>query len=257
MGKPFDLRPHTLYDPIVLEGIAGINTMLSDSLPGCITGGMAAQSYMSRSDHRKTVDIDFLTLCGGISHGGFKEICQPLSSYLEKLGYSVDFRKKGFTYEVFADNIVDALLFQHHRRTSSNYERQKNSLEREVENAHDREANGIEFKALSPEDIIIHKVSRALIFSSKHHLKIPYLSSKDSLKNQADSVRQDVLSRLLSVAPKEVAKLRLFYDCLDVKSILSSVDIDESYFRESAKDWDKNEIVSLKSILHCFDRLSN
>lgn len=257
MGKEIHLQPHTLHDPIVFEGIRGVNAIISESkIPGCITGGIAVQSYLPPEQHRKTVDLDFVVLCGGGSTGQFRTITNPLVDYLQSRGYDVNFKKKGYTYEFSLAKSNDALLIQHHRRTPSNYSRQRESLEREAENSHTYDKDGFQFQVLSPEDLILHKLSRTLIFSSKHGVKIPYSLTTDHLRKDADRIREDVVARLANVSPNEVAKLRLYYDCLDIKSLILSTDINTQYLESSASDWSREGMVTSGEVCQSFHQLA-
>lgn len=257
MVKGIHLQPHTLGDSIVLDGIRGVNAVLdSGDVRGCITGGMSVQCYLPVAEHRKTVDLDYSLLCGGGSTSKFRETITPLTTFLQNSGYSLDFRKKGFTYELYLQKNGGALLMQHHRRTTTNYEHQRSSLEREAENSHFHNKFGISFRALSPEDIILHKLSRILIFSGKYNLKVPFDLKVSQIKTDADQNREDVLSRLANVAPHEVAKLRLYYDCFDVKSLVSTIGVNMGYFKVAADDWHRAPFFSEDEIVQTFHKMT-
>ena len=238
MVKAVHLKSHVLTDPIILEGIKGVKEIKDKKeLQGFIAGGMGVQSYLPEEAYRQTVDLDFSLLWSGNARE-FKDKTRPLVDYLKSQDYKVCFRKKGLTYEYVVENDDDSLLVQHQRRSTNHFEKvKKKTLEREVSNQRVVSKGDLNYAVMSPEDLAIHKLARILLFSDNYDIRFPTAVSIDNLKDSSESMRSNILSRQDSIDPEDIARLRLFYDCFDVKCLANHVGLNKPYFEEALKDW--------------------
>lgn len=236
--KEIGLRPHVLSDEIVAEGIKGINSVrLITGVNGLITGGMGVQSYLPSDAYRKTVDLDFNLFWGGGTNE-FRDVTEPFVEYLNAQGYEVAFKKKGTTLEYVVSSEGDSLLVQHKRRSANSFKKNKHSLDREMANKRIVNKEGVFYPVLSPEDLVLRKLGRISIFSEKYMIGVPFGFTIGDLKLESEAIRKDVLQREGDVSPREVARLRLFYDCLDIKNLAHYAGLNKNYFGESMKDYD-------------------
>ncbi len=250
--KPFHLTQHKLEDTIVKDSIIAINK-LKGKTAGRIAGGMAVQSYIPERLHRGTIDLDFtLYWKGCISE--FKELCKPLVSYLKNQNYNINFHKKGQVFEITFGNKKDSFLIQHPRFSKNYFERIKNSLGREISNQRTISKEGLNYGVLSPEDLVVTKLHRALLFSEKYNIWTPKEVSVKSLRNFSRKLRNEITSRSLEVSPKKIALLRLVNDCYDIKSLSENIGLNKNYFNEVVNDW-KNHKAESKSFLGLLEKL--
>src|SRR3989338_2486865 len=241
--KNYGLKPHKLGDKIVLDGIEAINILQRENkLPGFISGGMAVSSYLPIENHRETIDLDYTLLFGG-GVGNYKQISEPLVKSLTEKGYFIEYKKKGTTHDYFIKCNEDSFLIQHPRRSYNNFMKNKKSLEREIDNRRVI-SNGkwdLSYAVLSPEDIVIHKLNRALKVHVEYNVAFPKNIPQEYFKKQIESLKEEVLNLKDSVTPKMLARLRLFYDVFDIKSLGKSIGLNKVYFEEALKDWFNQE----------------
>ena len=236
MGKQ-NLKLHSLEDPIVLEGILGVNKIKQNrNLKGHITGGMAVQSYLPSEINRKTVDLDFRLLWGGIKQD-FDLAVEPLINHFKDNGYNVSGpKKRDVTYEMIVEKGGDSLVLQHQRAFPNNFEKHRNQYEREMANQRIINRDGITYSVLSPEDIVAHKLSRIMTFTDSYGISYPSKFnefSADKLKEDADKIREGIITRQGGVEPREVARMRVLYDCVDIKNLAHYAGLNEKYLLES------------------------
>jgi hypothetical protein len=239
MTKPVYMKQHILQDDIVLDGIRSINVLKDErKINGRISGGMAVQSYLPRELHRGTIDLDFSLLWNGCSTE-YRKLCLPLIDFLEKEGYLVSFRKKGLAYEITyaRENGKDSFIIQHPHKSNRHFEKTKHTLEREIANQHVSKINGLEFGTMSPEDLIVSKTNRALIFSERYGLKLPLNKSITSLAIQAQKLKEDILPRGAEACARDVALLRLVNDLYDLKCLSEHVEVDSNYLKQVLSEW--------------------
>ena len=235
--KNYGLKPHKLGDKIVLDGIDAINKLQHETgLPGFISGGMAVSSYLPIENHRETVDLDYtLFFNGGVLD--YKKITEHLTRTLIEKDYSIEYRKKGTTHDYLVKRHEDSLLIQHPRKSSNHFIKNKKSLEREICNRRIISDKDISYAVLSPEDLVLHKLNRVLKFHTEYNVAFPKNISQEDFKKQIESFKEEVLNLKDSVYPRMVAKLRLFYDIFDIKSLGKSIGLNKNYFEEALKDW--------------------
>lgn len=240
MGKEVTVKTHTLNDSIVLDGIEAVNRVKGENkLNGHINGGMAVQSYLPSDAHRGTIDLDFRLLWSGGALD-FKRIMGSFCEFLQTKGYKTDFSRKGLTFEYSVQKGDDSLIVQHQRASPHHFEKNKVSLEREVANERVKSNGNVQYSVLSPEDLIVRKLGRILVFDDNYGAVLPVqirdMASTD-VKKSADELRKSIIDRQAEVSPKEVARLRALFDCYDIKSLAKYAGINESYFNEVATDW--------------------
>ena len=234
---------YSIEDPIVLEGIRGINKAKEiNQLKGHIAGGMAVQSYLPSEINRKTVDLDFRLLWGGVKKD-FDRIMIPLIENFEDNGYYVEGpKKRDVTYEIFASKGSDSLVLQHQRASPNNFEKNKKNYEREMANQRIIKKGDVSYAVLSPEDIVTHKLSRVLNFNDNYGLTYPsnfHEFSAERILQNADDLRAGVIERIGLVEPKEVAKMRVLYDCVDIKNLSRYAGLNEKYLLESFESFEE------------------
>lgn len=243
--KNYGLTPHKLGDQIVLDGIEAINNVqYENNLPGFISGGMAISSYLPNENYRETIDLDYTLFFGG-NVADYKRITEPLVKTLTEKGYFVEYKKKDTTHDYFIKSHEDSFLIQHSRRSPNNFIKNKKSLEREINNRRviSNKNKNLSYAVLSPEDLVIHKLNRVLKFHAEYNVAFPKNISQEDFKKQIEFLKEEVLNLKDSVTPKMVAKLRLFYDIFDIKSLGKSVGLNKIYFEEALKDWVNHDIM--------------
>lgn len=237
MAKEIGLQAHKLNDEIVIDHLAGLDFLDRSGNPAYLTGGLAVQSYLAAEKYRSTVDLDFSMLWGG-NFANFKEEVNPFVRALISRGYELPlFRKKGFTYEFSSTKGDQRLLVQHQRRSKKYFEKNEEFLERELENRRRIKKQGVSYPVMSPEDIIIHKLSRINVFKNKYGFKISGEGTVDELELESERKRSNLVEALPNVDASEIDEVRFLYDCLDVRRLAGSVGVNEDYFRYALKDW--------------------
>ncbi len=243
--KNYSLKPHKLDDKIVLDGIEAINNAQHENkLPGFISGGMAVSSYLPSEDHRETIDLDYALFFGGGAED-YKRITRKLVSTLTGKGYFIEYKKKDTTYDYLIKSNGDSLIIQHPRRSPNHFIKHKKSFEREIDNRRvvSNKNKDLSYAVLSPEDLVIHKLNRVLRFYDEYNVAFPKNIPQEDFKKQIDLFKEEVLSLRDSVTPKMVAKLRLFYDIFDIKSLGKNVGLNKIYFEEALKDWFGQDVI--------------
>lgn len=256
MVKQIRYNSYTLEDPIVSDSINAVQSMKDeDSVKGHIAGGMGVQSYIPSDFHRKTIDLDFSTMWQG-SASEFRELTAPIRTFLEEKGYNVDLKKSHLTYDHYLSKKDDSFMIQHRRESKCHFDRvTKKTIEREVANHHTINRNGLTYEVLSPEDLAVHKLNRAGIFSNSYSLEKPRISSISKFLERLNYIRDDLISRFDDVSPEEIANLRLFCDLFDVKCLSEFAGFDKSYFNEVVKDYKDISGINPDNLYRSLDRL--
>lgn len=241
--KDYTLSPHCLEDKIVEEGIEGIENLKEiRDMDGHICGGMAVSSYLPIEKHRETIDLDFSMLWGGTTTE-YKELVQPLFNFFEDRGYDNDYNRGNSTHNIFIEN-GDSLLIQHKRISSNFFSKIRKSLEREMSNGRRISKDDINYKVMSPEDLVSHKISRTLKIVSYNDLDFPENKPLEDFKRDTESLRDRVVYRGEDADPKEVSNLRVFYDLYDIRSLAENVGLNENYMREVIDDLSSEDCPS-------------
>jgi hypothetical protein len=234
MRRKFRPRPHTINDPIVVRALKAINLVKStNNVEGHIGGGMAVGAYIPVEEQRPTIDLDFALLWGGTT-SEFRRLMEPLISTLKAEGYDLRIQKGDKTYDIpIQSDTKDSLLVQHHRRNQRNFQKNKKSLERETANQRVITGDDISFAVMSPEDLILHKLSRLFTFSKIYGILIPQKMKTEDMARTIRFLREDYDA----VQKKEVATVRMYHDSYDIKHLAGNVGLNKRYFEEAAKDW--------------------
>lgn len=254
MTKPVQLRTRTLGDSVVVDSILAINEIKEAShLQGHIAGGMAVQAYLDKSYHRPTIDTDFDLVWGGTSEE-FRALLQPGVDLLRSKGYESTFQKQGLTHDWHITRDSESFLLQHAIRSRSNFEGRRNhSLVREAENAHTINGPGFTYRALAPEDIVVHKSSRIENFARRYRSQLPAIGAYHSLLSQTEQIREHIRTYQGQVDPSVVPQMRILLDCYDIISLAQNASLDKSYVEEAICDFsDVDKRASLRSILGSF-----
>lgn len=240
MGQNIMLVQHKMQDPIVKEGVRAINSAREQrNLKGFISGGMAIHSYLPEEECRGTIDLDYNFLWGGQTPE-FKELTAPMVEYLKSRGYDISFEKQGLTFEYTMQKGEDSLLLQHKRRSATNFEKNRKSLEREVANKRIITGKEISYPVISPEDLIAHKLNRIINFSKRYEIILPHDLVGRDLRGVADKAREEILQRGIDCPPNAIPRVRVLYDCYDIKSLATHAGLDGKYFEEVLGDWEEN-----------------
>jgi hypothetical protein len=228
--KDYTLTPHKLEDPVVLESIESLNRLKKDKgLEGFVCGGMAVSSYLPIGHHRETVDLDFDLLWNG-SFSDFKEICSPLENYFENKGYEVNYRKKGFTYDILVRSNEDSFMVQHRRRSKKNFEKNFKTLVREWQNSRTLSKDGLSYNVLSPEDLVWHKVSRVITFSNQFGLDLPEIGcSMADMEKKIFKLKNKVIAGG-DESSESNFRLRILFDLYDIRSLANYTGLNNHYF---------------------------
>jgi hypothetical protein len=241
MVKQICYNSYVLEDPIVLDGILAVEEMKKvGKIKGHIAGGMGVQSYIPERYHRKTIDLDFSTSwSGGIED--FRGVTSPLRSFLEDKGYKVELKKKHSTYDYVISKGQDSFMIQHRTESKNHFENYtKKTIEREVANHRRMVKEGINYDVLSPEDLVVHKLNRAGIFSKKYGIEKPAFIPLESLFSNLINLRTELVSHFDDTSPEQIAELRLLCDLFDVKCLGEHVSLDKSYFDEVVRAYTKD-----------------
>lgn len=228
---------HKLEDRIVSDALIA-TTMLTPEIERFVGGGMAVQAYISnKSLHRTTGDLD-LTISKRFSYREFKEYAIPMVEKLNSFGYKTEIKDERQTYDVkMTSQKGDRLKIQFPRRSPKSFCEYAERTSREVKNAIERDYNvggingdeKIKLKTMKPEDIILRKLSRILVFEREYNIspvprqKISYgqLEHLNGLKEAFDP---------LDANPTDVANIRLQADLFDINILLDSGNFNKKYF---------------------------
>jgi len=240
MPEEFKPTPHILGDPIVMDAVKAINLVKqSKQIDGHVGGGMAVGAYIPIEEQRPTIDLDFTLLWGGTTEE-FRSLMEPMIIDLKLIGYDLNVHKGDKTYDISVQSPSqsDSLLIQHHRRNKGNFERNRKSLEREVANQRIVAKDGTSFSVMSPEDLILHKLSRLFTFSSVYGLAIPARMKTDNMARTIRLFRKNYSSSPDGPQEKEAVLIRMYHDAHDIKHLSMHAGLNKRYFEEAAKDWE-------------------
>jgi len=231
--KNFEATPHKIGDSIVMDAIKAINLVKqSKKINGYVGGGMAVGAYIPYESQRPTIDLDFNLYWGG-SAAEFKQIMEPLSSELSSQDYDLRIQRKDKTYNLFLQSDRDSLLLQHSRRNKKNFKKNRKSLEREMQNQRLISTDDVSFAALSPEDLVLHKLSRLFTFSDVYGIAIPQRMKTGNMMKTIKFFRENQDTQ----NGRENILIRMYHDSYDIKHLAKYVGLNKKYFEEGLKDW--------------------
>jgi hypothetical protein len=237
--KEFKAQTHKLDDHVVADAIKAINLVKEEGkVEGHIGGGMAVGAYLPSDEQRPTIDLDFALLWGGTTEQ-FRQLVQPMVSELQAEGYDISIQKGDKTYDVaVASRVADeSLLVQHQRRNRGNLERNRKSLEREVANQRIISRQGLSFAVMSPEDLMLHKLSRLFTFSEAYGLEIPRRESAVNMMKLIQFFQEELFKPGKELSAEDAARMRVHYDAYDIKHLAMHAGLNKGYFAEALKDW--------------------
>ncbi|MFW6282818.1 MAG: hypothetical protein ACOC1P_02080, partial [Minisyncoccales bacterium] len=94
--RKLKFEPRIMDSPLVKEGLMASSVLLN-SEPYYLVGGMATQSYLPSSCRRPTSDIDF-SVVRPLNYSDFKLMVKPVIEYLKDNGYDADTVKRSRSY---------------------------------------------------------------------------------------------------------------------------------------------------------------
>ncbi len=227
---------HTLDDKIVSDSLIA-TTRMDSGILRFVGGGMAAQSYLSKGLYRTTGDLD-LTTGNQLNAEDFRTITDPLVDQLRSVGYTVEYGKKAHqTHDlvVVSPDGKESLKIQLPRQSPKHFFEHKGRVDREMDNAcyqtyHLAEGDA-SLKTIRPEDLILRKLARVLIFEEEWGLSpIPKQSHIYGQLEYVNRLKEDFDP--LDAQPRDVAELRMQADLFDVNALLDKTSFDKKYFEE-------------------------
>src|SRR3989344_1465842 len=236
--KDLTLKQHRIRDPIVLASIHGINKVKAETgVDGHITGGMAVNSYLPPELRRSSVDLDFSLYWGGDTEE-FRTLTYPLMCELRERGYEAEgFQKRNLSYELVAGSNGDSLLIQHQRRNKKNLEKNALSIQREMANHRTVSKDGFSYDVLSPEDLVLRKMSRMIKFSGTYSIEMPRNVSIPDFTQEIERRKKELAIRSEEYDPRLVTEIRMLCDAYDIKTLADYVGLNDNYFSEASADW--------------------
>lgn len=236
MVKNFKLNPCVLEDEIVLDGIRAINFLKEQTKrASCLSGGMAVSSYLPIETHRHTIDLDFNMYWGG-TMADFRYTAAPLLDALKGQGYNVDLKRQNSTFDIIYSKGGEEFMIQHQRRSKSNFKKNQPCFRREFENRRVISKEGLQYEVISPEDIMVRKLSRMFKFSEQYNMAFPDLRPLPELKDHIEQEKQ-ALVESPEENHREVIHLRMEHDLYDIKRLGNYIGVNETYLNSAIDDW--------------------
>jgi len=244
---------HTIDDAIVHDGVAAIEYI---DIPHAIAGGMAVQTYVPDPEfYRPTSDVDAI-ISKPSSYPNFKNSANYAMKELNKKGYKTQISESKSTFNINMSHSGDKLSIQFKKKSPANFEKHRESIEREVDSAKKVERNGIIYRVLRSEDIILQKLDRLYRMYKEGNSQI-----------QADEISGDkfwvpdrniVLHRKHvkalrnwaseTMAFEDVSTYRMEADIFDINVLLMYQDFDMKYFEEGI-DYFRHIAANKKTVL--------
>ncbi|MBI2628894.1 hypothetical protein HYW74_02330 [Candidatus Pacearchaeota archaeon] len=244
--RKFLISPRTVDDPMVKDGLEAVS-LLNETEPYYLVGGIATQSYLPTRCRRETSDID-LCLVKPLSYHTFKDMISPLEGFLQDKGYSVDTRKGSRAFSLnFISPDHRSLTIEAPKRNINNIEKHRRRLEREFENSRTKIIEGRDgsYRVTAPEDIAVPKLVRVM----NTLVRSPYLGG--SLPVELEPLSdEDIERKLYKISelraeamhnPGDIQlaeRVRFVSDLYDIRILSELTGFNEAYWREAEKDWD-------------------
>jgi len=250
---------HTIKSGIVQDVLACLgHNPFSQSYIG---GGISLQFTLPAEYHRTTSDID-VTSSQFMNPAGFRASVEERFHDLSQRGYSLLIRKSHQTMDAHVERDDDHLIVQIPRRSMRKFEERKGILEKEVEHARVVPYQGMDFRLISYEDLIAHKLVRSTTFVREYGLVLPEYDL-DTLKEKLNGAKEDFEISQFSVTPKEAARLlaqiRLNADIFDIKAVTRYFgnELDERYMNESLSWYrERTDSVAVKGWRNLLDHIA-
>ncbi|MBS3072339.1 hypothetical protein J4477_00720 [Candidatus Pacearchaeota archaeon] len=256
--KKFLIEPKTIDYPIVKNGLVAVS-ILNNSEPYFVVGGVATQSYLPSSCRRDTADID-LCLIRPLSFPEFREMVVPLEEFLHDLGYTTEIKKGSRACTLtYTSSEQGSVSIEAPRRNDGNIARNIKRLEREYKNSRKKiiEGKDVSIKVSSPEDIAIPKLVRSIHAIGRY----PYLEGyiPPTIEKLNDKIIERRLSRINQMrreamtnpGDSEIAeRLRFKSDLFDIRILGELAGFNECYWCEAEADWNTlREYSDLKNVI--------
>jgi len=239
----------TIDDKIVRDGLSALSTL--DSFADkrdlyAVVGGIATQSFLPSSCRRDTADIDVL-VGNSLDRGGFLSYTSSVKEYLQDKGFSVEVARKSRSWNLTVNSPNDeTILLEFSRFSPDAFEKKKNMIERELENARQKivETREDRYRVVSPEDIAVPKFTRSVIILQRQpeyeSLITPYTGPmSDELIRDTLNRNRDMKSQLLN-DPENLllySKCRFLSDIYDIRILNELTGFNENALGEVARDW--------------------
>tara|TARA_Y100000310_G_scaffold265937_1_gene277204 strand:- start:483 stop:1298 length:816 start_codon:yes stop_codon:yes gene_type:complete len=242
--RKYTFNARTLDDDVIRDGLEAVSHLKE---PHYLVGGIATQSYLPTTCRRPTSDVDF-SVVRPLNYSDFKSMVSNVKEFLCDMGYTAETKKRSRSYslDVFDSN-NEGLCLEFARRNNQNFKRNKEKLERELEQSNSKiiEERESTYKVCRPEDIAIPKIVR-LISSLKRN---SYLSrnisrgigplTEEEVKKQLEKIseiREEVVSNISNPALAE--ELRFVSDLYDIRVLSELTGFNEKYLTQVESEWD-------------------
>jgi hypothetical protein len=242
----FEIRPLTLDDKLIKDGLEAVGQL--KSVPLCIVGGIAVQSYLPTACRRPTSDID-MSIGMPLNYEAFREMAKPVIEFLQDHQYTTSTEKASRNFKICVQNQQapeDKLVIESSRRNENNYEANRVRLEREIANAKVKtlEERKTSYVVAAPEDIAIPKIVRGVGAMSRNPALRKYARKEriplspeiiQRLLAEISELRAEVM--MSPADPELTEELRFFSDIYDVRILSETAGFNPSYFALAFKEW--------------------
>lgn len=231
---------HTISSGIVKDVLLAIAG--SEDRGKYLGGGLSLQFDLPERYHRPTTDVDLNTKIH-TSYSDFKNFIETAFSHLIEAGYTLNFKKGRSTFDAYLERDDNKLMIQIPNRSKKNYENMKSILEREFEHRREKDLPRGKIDVISLEDLVVHKIIRAMAFTQNYGLKIPNKRDLGSLRQDIEFLREGLELSLMGLEPEEISKkvanIRLYADIFDMMAVIQLLEneIDENYLAEAASSF--------------------
>jgi len=249
MGK-LNIRPRTLDEEIVKDGLSAVSTIFSDSTlkyESFVVGGVATQSYLPSRCRRPTSDID-LAVLRPLSYSEFRVVSRPVWEWLSDKHYNVELDKGHNSYQiVYSDEHGNSSLIEFSRKSKAYVEKVGKRLEEEMRRGRMKivEGRDVSCRFASPEDIAIPKIVRSINALDRH----PELMEDMPFGANVHITDTEIAAKLKMIYKlREEAtihagdlmrtqRLRFCSDMFDVRLLSELTGYNESDFAASMTNW--------------------
>lgn len=245
---------HTIDDVIVCDGISAIKCI---EIPHAVAGGMGVQSYVPGSEfYRPTSDVDAI-ISLPVSYPDFRNFARCALEELNKKGYETQISESKSTFNINMSTDGDKLSIQFKKKSPANFEKHKESIEREVHSANEIARQGIVYRVLKPEDITLQKLDRLYRMYKEGNSQIQddeisgdklWVPSRNPILNKMHvKALRNYASKTMEL--EDINTYRMEADIFDINALLICQPFDMKYFEEGIKYF-KHIAANKKSVIH-------
>ncbi len=210
-----------------------LNNLDSIKFNTTVGGGIAVQHYLPSELHRYTSDLD-LNPKTYLNSATFKENTKNFVKALEKEGCQINIGKEHYTYDLEVTNDEQKLIIQTSRRSQAGYEKNKESIVHESDNAIEKVAeNGNKYKIFRAEDLILRKASRIVEFMKNYktvRMPEPQGGGLEKELDELSKEREAIYKNFDNINVEEVIKLRIHADTYDLSTLDLFTELNKDYF---------------------------